>query len=69
MHSNGHGLFQLNVQHSPVVSNPMYVGRISMCWVTNLLWVSGEVAHPSLLRILISCRDPPQISIMSAIRS
>ena len=30
MHSNGHGLFQLNVQYSPVVSNPVYVVRISM---------------------------------------
>ena len=30
MHNNGHGLFRLNVQHSPVVSNPVYVVRISM---------------------------------------
>ena len=36
MHSNGHELFQLNVQHSAVISNPVYVVRISMSYQRRL---------------------------------
>ena len=42
MHSNGHGLFQLNVQHSPVVSNPVYVVRISMRVIQERAWLAPD---------------------------
>ena len=58
MHSNEHGLFQLNVQHSPVVSNLVYVVRISMIKVTVLSinnFVGAKVYYLKVASLCFFC--------------
>ena len=46
MHGNGHGLFQLNVWHSPSISYPLYKVHISMVYSNNL-----DSDHGNLLNV------------------